>query len=25
MVGEFRLHQDDDLSIILYKDKVVIK
>ncbi len=25
MVGEFRLHKDDDLFIILYKDKVVIK
>jgi hypothetical protein len=25
MVGNFRLHHDDDLSIILYKDKVVIK
>jgi hypothetical protein len=25
MVGNFRLHQDDDLSIILYKDKIVIK
>jgi len=25
MVGNFRLHHNDDLSIILYKDKVVIK
>jgi hypothetical protein len=25
MVGEFRLHQDDDLTITLYRDKVVIK
>ena len=25
MVGEFRLHQNDDLTITLYKDKVVIK
>lgn len=25
MVGEFRLRKDDDLSIILYKDRVVIK
>lgn len=25
MVGNFRLHQDDDMSIILYKDKIVIK
>jgi hypothetical protein len=25
MVGNFRLHNNDDLSIILYKDKVVIK
>lgn len=25
MVGNFRLHQDDDLSILLYKDKVVLK
>src|SRR5215207_2463594 len=24
-VGEFRLHQNDDLTITLYKDKVVIK
>lgn len=25
MVGNFRLHNNDDLSIILYKDKIVIK
>jgi hypothetical protein len=25
MVGNFRLRHDDDLSIVLYKDKVVIK
>jgi hypothetical protein len=25
MVGEFRLHNDDDLSIVLYRDRVVIK
>src|ERR1044071_8045733 len=25
MVGDFRLHHNDDLSITLYKDKVVIK
>jgi hypothetical protein len=25
MVGNFKLHNNDDLSIILYKDKVVIK
>jgi hypothetical protein len=25
MVGEFRLHNNDDLSITLYKDRVVIK
>ena len=25
MVGEFRLHQNEDLTIILYKDKVVVK
>jgi hypothetical protein len=25
MVGEFRLHRDENLSIILYKDRVVIK
>jgi hypothetical protein len=25
MVGEFRLHNDDDLSITLYKDRVTIK
>ena len=25
MVGEFRLHDGDDLTIVLYKDKVVIK
>jgi len=25
MVGTFRLHQDDEVSIILYKDKIVIK
>jgi hypothetical protein len=25
MVGEFRLHQNDDLSITLYRDKIVIK
>lgn len=25
MVGNFRLHQDDEFSILLYKDKVVIK
>ena len=25
MVGTFRLHQDDEFSILLYKDKVVIK
>jgi len=25
MVGNFRLHQNDEVSIILYKDKVVIK
>lgn len=25
MVGEFRLHKDESLTIILYKDKVVIK
>ncbi len=25
MVGNFRLHNNDDLSILLYKDKIVIK
>jgi hypothetical protein len=25
MVGEFRLHQDDDISITLYRDRVTIK
>jgi hypothetical protein len=25
MVGEFRLHQNDDMSITLYRDRVVIK
>ena len=25
MVGEFRLHKDEDIFIILYKDKIVIK
>jgi hypothetical protein len=25
MVGNFRLHQDDEFSILLYKDKIVIK
>jgi len=25
MVGEFRLHDGDELTIVLYKDKVVIK
>jgi hypothetical protein len=25
MVGEFRLHNNEDLSITLYRDKVVIK
>jgi hypothetical protein len=25
MVGEFRLHNNEDLTITLFKDKVVIK
>ena len=25
MVGNFRLHQDDEFSVLLYKDKIVIK
>jgi hypothetical protein len=25
MVGEFRLHQNDDMSITLYRDRVVIR
>src|ERR1051325_6476837 len=25
MVGDFRIHQDDDISIFLYKNKVIIK
>ncbi|HJS20561.1 MAG TPA: hypothetical protein VJ785_17575 [Anaerolineales bacterium] len=25
MVGEFRLHQDEDLEILLYRDKVVVR
>jgi hypothetical protein len=25
MVGEFRLHQNDDVSITLYRDRVVVR